>query len=327
MKVIEAVSSDLERVLEFRRRKAPVALPIRGASSESRLELLLESYVRYWKWVGVDPNFRVYLAEQEKANGGSELLGILLVVVGATDSITDQPQGVIVDFHSESTEAAHLLFDLGEQFCRQHHMLFLVGDLSVEEVSWEDFLQQRGYGPDLNRIILPMNPPIRRRDRWKIRPARSTDYFFVISLNSLVNSNTIPPGRDVDANLVARGYLQAYSELKIGDDPKMPTYIAEADDQPIGYLMVKLSPLDTNGKQAGYIYEISVHPDHWGRRVVDELLAAASQDLGPKGVSWITGDVSQSNIRALKTAQKQLGFHLEQRRWALDLRPKAENPS
>lgn len=201
-------------------------------------------------------------------------------------------------------------------------MLFLVGDLSVEEVLWENFLETRGYAPDLNRIILPTHPPIRSRDRWTIRPARSTDYFFVLSLNSLVNSNTIPPGRDVDANLVARGYHEAYSQLKIGEDPNMPTYIAESGDQPIGYLMIKLSPPEPSGTQAGYIYEISVHPDHWGRRVVDELLSAATRELGPKGVSWITGDVSQSNLRALKTAQKQLGFHLEQRRWALDLRAK-----
>lgn len=322
MKIIEATASDLERVLEFRKRKAPAALPIRGISGESRLTLLLDSYQRYWKWVGKDPHFLVLLAEDDQ----NVLQGILLLVVGATDSITDQPQGVIIDFHAESPQAGNLLFEQGEAFCRKYQMLFLVGDLSVDEPEWENFLEQRGYAPDLNRIILPTSPPIRNRDRWAIRPARSTDYFFILSLNSLVNSNTIPPGRDVDANLVARGYLRAYSELKIGDDPKMPTWIAEDGDTPIGYLMIKLSPPDPiNGKLSGYIYEISVHPDRWGRRVVDELLAAATRDLSPKGIAWITGDVSQSNLRALKTAQKQLGFQLEQRRWALDLRPAKTN--
>jgi ribosomal protein S18 acetylase RimI-like enzyme len=327
MQVVEAVSGDLKQVLEFRGRKAPAALPIRGATSEIRLEILLESYTRYWKWVGVDPSFRVYLAHQELAGGAKDLVGIILVVVGHTDSITDQPQGLIVDFHCESPEAAHLLFDLGEAFCRQHNMWFLVGDLSVDDTAWEDFLHQRGYSPDLNRIILPTSPPIRSRNRCEIRPACATDYFFVISLNSLVNSNTIPPGRGVDPNLVARSYLQAYSEFKIGEDPKMPTYIAEKDEQPIGYLMIKLSPPDPHGVQAGYIYELAVHPDHWGRRVGDELLSAATKDLAAKGVSYITGDVSQSNMRALKTAQKQLGFQLEARRWALDLRHNPEIPS
>lgn len=314
-----AQPEDYQSVVDFRRQHSLPALPVRGITAEMRNQVLLDGYARYWKWVGKDPNFHALLCLEDD----NQIVGLLLLVNGASDSITDQPQGILLDFAMGNPQAGNLLLEAAEAAGRQGKMDFIVGDVSVDTPEVEQLLEQRNYQPDLNRIILLTKNAPALEEKWKVRGAQSTDYFFILSLNSQVNSNTIPPGRDADPLLVARGYLQAYSALKVGSDPKMPTWIAEDDGTPIGYLMIKLgAPDPLSGWGTGYIYEIAVHPDYWGKRVVHALLGAALTQLHTEQVIWVTGDISQSNIRAFKTAQRQFKFTLEVRRWMIDLRPK-----
>ena len=59
--------------------------------------------------------------------------------------------------------------------------------------------------------------------------------------------------------------------------------------------------------------------DHWGGKAVLHIMRAGSRELFRMGIPWLIGDVSAANPRALKTAQRNLGFAVDSERYGYRL--------
>lgn len=101
---------------------------------------------------------------------------------------------------------------------------------------------------------------------------------------------------------------------------KDPDALEEVGFRQAGYLLVKTGFQEpVTGQRLAYIYDLAVHPDHWGRRATQLLMRDVERRLAELGFDIFCGDISERNPRALKTAIKSLGFTLEYRRFGRKL--------
>lgn len=307
----DAVPEDLPEVLRLCRARELPAWPVRRVSGEARREALAEAYRARWSFLGSDPDLHVLVAPRE---GG--LAGYAVLLTGQRESITGEPQAILYD-HAWEDRA------VGERLVRAAEARARGADYLVAEADPADtFLESLGYHLEIVRIARRLDPRPPGESAYTVRPARPGDQLFILVLNGKVTPFTLPAGRDLDPREVASRYLDVYLGLDIARDPRLLVLIAETGGLPVGYLMLKLGYSDEiTGERIGYIYDLAVEPEHWGRRATQRLMREAEARLHADGVALMLGDISADNPRAVKTAVKSLGYAIEGHRRARRLKP------
>ncbi len=87
--------------------------------------------------------------------------------------------------------------------------------------------------------------------------------------------------------------------------------------QRLGYLMLDLDQVDpSTGERQGFIYDLAVAPEYWGRYVVHKLVDAAVKRTAREGMEFLVGEITADNERSLLQALR-LGFIVERYRVAI----------
>lgn len=303
-----ARAKDREAFLQLVARRRFPALPARELSSEQRRSSALMHYRQYFEQALEAEDLRVVVEEQE-----GQLLGYIVLLTGLRESITQEPQTLLFDYFGPPETLDRLLVH-AERYMRPED--YIVVEIPPGDGD-EEIFKARGYHLEMHRII-------RRTRQWdlggpySVRRARSKDHLFLLSLNAICFRFTIPDGRRQSPGEIALNFLQAYVDLDLDNDPNLIPWLVEREGEPVGYLMLKLGyQTEVSGEEAAYIYDLAVHPEHWGRRATQKLMRYAESDLDRRGIAYMIGDISAANPRALKTSVKSLGFQVEWNRWSL----------
>ena len=321
----ERRADDLELVLELISEREYAPLTVRGLSGERRREGAKTVYKAYWD--AAEDELALYLAERE-----GECVGLMCVSPGSEESITGDKQTLIHDHYvrpvDDRLSILRALEEKAVTLAEKAGDDYLVVELPPGDPD-EELFTDLGYRIEINRIAKVLEEhPIRENSRYLIREGRPTDHMFVCYLNSLVNNNTIPAGRDHDPIEVGARYLENYFQMSMTDG-ETQVYICERKDvdaleeigfRQAGYLLIKTGFIEPIARHSlAYIYDLAIHPDHWGRRATQLLMRDVERRLAEQGHDIFTGDISERNPRALKTSIKSLGFTLEYRRWGRKL--------
>lgn len=246
--------------------------------------------------------------------------GYVTLCVGLIEGLTNEPQAQIYELRARSEEGQRALLEAAEDLARSHGASFLVAQLAPDEEA--SCYQQAGYAVDIHRIARPLGVERPADGRYRIRPATKADRLFILWLIRHTSPNTVPAGRTISAPQMVDTYFRSYQSTDFAGDPELRTLIADHPEKPrqVGYLVVRLGLCEEpDPTPFAYVYDIAVHPDHWGRRVPHQLIRAADPMLRAEGFTTLVGDVSQANPRALKTGLKSLSFQTRSRRWAKNL--------
>jgi len=317
MSVRSAVLEDLNTILDLCRERPYPDLPIRGQTSDQRRQAILGSIEQNWQFLGREPRLNLLV------NDNSD--GFLVLFNGLNESISGDPQSVIQDLHGRTPEDFTALLDEAERRTVESGGDFAVCELAVGETALEEQLTRRGYAVEMLRILRAVHEVPKRTPRYSVRAARRTDQLFMMWLSEFTAFNTVVPGRSADPDEVAVRFFASYANQSFYDDPRMAAFVAEDLSDPenprqIGYIILKLGFQDLVDKQRlAYIYDISVHPDYWGKRVFHDLMDQADRFMVKNRVTLLQGDISMNNQRALRTAIKALGFKIEWQRWSKKL--------
>ncbi|MDQ7822204.1 MAG: GNAT family N-acetyltransferase [Candidatus Eremiobacteraeota bacterium] len=272
--------------------------------------------------IGQGGDFKVFVAER---SGDRKAVAYLVLFLDIVETITGEKQGFIFDYavspDHAGGDALPLLFRKAEEAVREREIQYLVMEIFAQDKEGEKRAFREGFGKEMNRIILrtAVKPlPRHDPDPFIVRKAQSEDLFFVLWLNTQCASFTIPSGRDRPKDDVQYRYLRIYSELSLEESEDFTALIIEdaVKETPVGYLLFKTNACDAiTGARLGYVYDIAIHPDYWGKRAAQRLMKEGINLLSEKGIPFCLADISEGNQRALKTAIKSIGFHLESIRW------------
>lgn len=112
-------------------------------------------------------------------------------------------------------------------------------------------------------------------------------------------------------NAIVRANLE-----RLRDASSMSAFVAEAQGTVVGYVLVRLRR-SVLGDLEGWIQDIAVTEDFWGKGVGYRLLAAAEAFVRAQGGTALSMQVVTSNVRALRFCAKA-GF-MEERKQLLKL--------
>ena len=265
-----------------------------------------EFYNRYWDSQG---SWLQLLAGDD---------GYLSLCLGQKEGLTAEPQAQIYELWASQAELQKQLLEQAEGCARRNGSQFLVCQLPPGH-PLEGPLSEAGFAVEIERIQKEVTGLRQPGQRLTIRPARPNDRLFILGLIRRTCANTKPAGREISAPRMLEIFFESYQSLDFAGDPELITLIAETPGRAraIAYLVVRLGlSEEPDPATFAYIYDIAVHPDHWGKRAPHDLLFRAEQLLKERGIHRLVADISASNRRAFLTATKSLGYGLASRRWA-----------
>ncbi len=147
-----------------------------------------------------------------------------------------------------------------------------------------------------------------------MRDANDGDLRFVRRLAEESAVYGIPYGRDIKNSAVQARARQGVRNLEPGSDLIFLVAYHEADQRPLGYLILQLREEEpSTGELQSMIYDLAVSPRYWGTGAVRELVLAACRRTAQEGLPYMVGEVSAHNERTYLQALR-LGFELERLR-------------
>lgn len=283
-----------------------------GLSEQAAFDGVLEQTGTLLRSLAALPQFKAWVYLE-----GETVAGFAVLLLDQKDTITETPVALVYG-HVVRQELAVGFWDALlpplEATAGQTSARLLCIDVLAERPWDRAALQAHGYSIYRYRIVKTVDGTPASATRT-IRMAEENDRLFVLWVNSVCYTHILPPG-DHDLAHAYQNYLQHYSSMALAG-PDLYTLMAEDDDGlPIGFVMVQISKsVPLTSEPVGYVYDIEVHPDYWGKGVADELMLAAEASLADRGVRIFLADISGPNIRPLKTATRSLGFRIRSERW------------
>ena len=132
-------------------------------------------------------------------------------------------------------------------------------------------------------------------------------------LNTTLVPHTLAPRRDYDLSAVSFRSMSSILEQLQRHDGRSVSLVLTKGGEAVGHLVLELT------ESSGYIYDLAVAEEHWGGKAVLHIMRAGSRQLFGMNLPWLIGDVSAANPRALKTAQRNLGFAVDSERFGYRL--------
>jgi ribosomal protein S18 acetylase RimI-like enzyme len=115
---------------------------------------------------------------------------------------------------------------------------------------------------------------------------------------------------------VTMDFMAHYSSLQLADDPELLVLILEHGRRQAGYLILQRGIPDAS---LVYVYDIAIEPEFQGQGAAQYLVKSGSHAASLEGFLALTGDISATNPRALRTALQGLGFQVERHRYGRSL--------
>ncbi len=144
-----------------------------------------------------------------------------------------------------------------------------------------------------------------------VRDATPSDLRFVrrLAVDSILHG--IPYGRKVPNQAVQARVRESVKDLEPTEDVLVLVAFSEQTSSPMGYLILQTDQVDAaTGDRQSNIFDLAVHPRHWGTPAVRCLVREAAKRTAAAGLLYMAGEVSAHNRRTYLQALR-LGFELE----------------
>lgn len=144
-----------------------------------------------------------------------------------------------------------------------------------------------------------------------VRDASHDDMRFVRRLAMESALHGVPYGRSISNRAIKARVRESIKSIEPDEDTVVLIAYNEEDQKPVGYLILDLTDIeDSTGERQSLIYDLAVHPRHWGTPAVGHLVREAARRTAKAGLSYMIGEVSAHNDRTYLQALR-LGFELE----------------
>jgi ribosomal protein S18 acetylase RimI-like enzyme len=144
-----------------------------------------------------------------------------------------------------------------------------------------------------------------------IRDATDRDMRFVRRLATESALHGVPYGRSISNAAIKARVRDSIESIEPNDDTAVLIAFNKESDKPLGYLILELYDIeDSTGERQSLIYDLAVHPKHWGTPAVRYLVNEAARRTARAGLQYMIGEVSAHNDRTYLQALR-LGFELE----------------
>ena len=297
-----AKSTDLEGILALAERKTYAEWPSQGC--ESRKVAALD-FLR-----GTDGSEYDLLV----TGGAQGVTGFLVLKKQVTRSITGDRESIIQDWFALEVGERGSLLECAAEAARGYASQFLTVEVATEETQEREVLQAAGFQLESHKISVatadccaPEGSP------YSIRAAAPGDDFLIAVLNSTMLEHTLCAGRDYDLSELTFRSMDAIFHQVNRQDPGSATLVLTKGQELVGYLLLEIM------ETTGYVYDLAIERAHWGGKAVLHVMRAGSQLLFQRNLPLLVGDISASNLRALKIAQRLLGFRVDCLRYGLRL--------
>ena len=145
----------------------------------------------------------------------------------------------------------------------------------------------------------------------KVRDATQRDMRFVRKLAVESALHGVPYGRSITNAAIKARVRDSISKIEPNEETTILVAFDEENEKPMGYLILELFCVeDSTGERQSLIYDLAVHPKHWGTSAVRELVREAARRTARAGLQYMIGEVSAHNDRTYLQALR-LGFELE----------------
>lgn len=144
-----------------------------------------------------------------------------------------------------------------------------------------------------------------------VRDASDKDMRFVRRLAVESALHGVPYGRSISNAAIKARVRESISSIQPDEETVVLVAFDKESDKPMGYLILDLYDIeDSTGERQSLIYDLAVHPKHWGTPAVRLLVQEAARRTARAGLQYMIGEVSAHNDRTYLQALR-LGFELE----------------
>lgn len=144
-----------------------------------------------------------------------------------------------------------------------------------------------------------------------VRDATDRDMRFVRRLAVDSALHGVPYGRSITNAAIKARVRDSVAKIEPNDETTILVAYDEENEKPMGYLILELYCIEeSTGERQSLIYDLAVHPKHWGTPAVGELVREAARRTARAGLQYMIGEVSAHNDRTYLQALR-LGFELE----------------
>ena len=144
-----------------------------------------------------------------------------------------------------------------------------------------------------------------------IRDATDKDMRFVRRLATDSALHGVPYGRSISNAAIKARVRDSISAIEPSEETAVLIAFDQETKRPVGYLILELYDIeDSTGERQSLIYDLAVHPRHWGTPAVRYLVREAARRTAKAGLQYMIGEVSAHNDRTYIQALR-LGFELE----------------
>ena len=284
-----AKPTDLEAVLALAARKTYAAWPSQG---EGRKEKALDSLRSLPE------------SEYDLFVTGADVSGFLVLRKRFTRGLTGDCDSVIHDYFAPGE--SEILFEHAAEAARSYGSKFITIEISPGELN----VQAMGYELESHKIsVATADCPPPEGSPYSVRPAQAGDDFVIAVLNSTMLPHTLCAGRDYDISELTFRAMDGIFQQVNRQDSQSAALVLLKGEETVGHLLLELTD------RTGYIYDLAVAQEHWGGKAVLHIMRAGPPAALASNLPVLVGDVSAANLRALKIAQRYLGFAVECQRY------------
>jgi ribosomal protein S18 acetylase RimI-like enzyme len=239
-----------------------------------------------------------------------DITGFLLMKKRLVRTITGDCESVIEDSFAVDASHHQSLIESAVAAARNYGSQFLTLEIAAQLSQERERFERQDFHLESHRISVATTlwpPP--EGSPYTVRSPDVGDDFSIAILNSTLLEHTLCAGRDYDLSELTFRSMNSTLQQVNSQDPNSITLVLAQGSQLVGHLLLQIVD------QSGYIYDLAVAREHWGGRATRQLMRAGSSLLFQRNVPLMVGDVSASNLRALKFAQRFLGFSVDRVRY------------
>lgn len=286
-----ATAADLEGVLALAERKTYARWP---SQAEDPKAAALARYQRMREDDSWRSEFELWVSQ--------DVTDFLLLQKRLVRGVSGDRESVVQDWFRLGP-----LLECAAEAARGHGSQFLTLEVGPGE---SHRLEALGYLAESERIsVATADWPAPPGCPYSIRPAGEGDDFLIAVRNAAMLPHTVCAEREYDlSELTFRSMESIFQQVHRQDGASLALVLVLGQEQ-IGHLLLELN------ERSAYVYDLAVSEEHWGGKAISYFIRAGLQVLFQRRIPLMWGDVSASNQRALKFAQRFLGFTVDCRRY------------
>ncbi|MCE1245258.1 MAG: GNAT family N-acetyltransferase [Firmicutes bacterium] len=319
-----ALNDDIPAIIKLQEKRKTFPCYVGYETVDEQRQRVVEFYKNLDLEGSIEPQgrLRLIMAENEKTD---KLVGYMLVEVAQSECFGLFRRTHILDWHVALKSEWDYVMDefiyYTEEFAISEGCRDIAIQVPIAFTEDEELLRELDFYPEMDRIMKPVEVnslETNMAKRYKIRKADESDRLFMLSLSSGNADAIIPPGMESLTDEIKEAYFNLYAGLGIENNELLNVYIVEdpKEYRPVGFIIIMPNPESIiSAKTTGYIYDLSVHNEYWGKYASQRIMREAENMLAEQNCGYYIGDISVMNPRATRTAIRTLNFKLWGRKW------------